>query len=137
MSPWLAAQDNKGMAKIAEQRSNDWLGNAYTNLAAWWLPKGAIIAALFAAVPLRAAIWTIALLWMGIACILNARRCGRTHCRYTGPYYLAMILPVLVLAFGSISASVYAWLVLALLIVLGGWVIWWATEHLWGRYSNA
>ena len=21
---------------------------------------------------------------------LNARRCGRTHCRYTGPYYLAM-----------------------------------------------
>jgi hypothetical protein len=55
MSPWLAAQDNKAMAKIAEQRSNDWLGNAYTNLAAWWLPKGAIIAALFAAVPLRAA----------------------------------------------------------------------------------
>jgi len=28
---------------------------------------------------------------MGTACILNARRCGRTHCRYTGPYYLAMI----------------------------------------------
>src|SRR5437660_12380101 len=22
--------------------------------------------------------------------ILNAKRCGRTHCRYTGPYYLAM-----------------------------------------------
>jgi hypothetical protein len=118
------------MAKIAEQRSNDWLGNAYTNLVAWWLPKGAIIAALFAAVPLRAAIWTIALLWIGIACILNARRCGRTHC-------LAMILPVLFLAFGLISAGIYAWLALALLIVCGGWVIWWTTEQLWGRYSNA
>lgn len=125
------------MVKITEQRSNDWLSNAHTNLVALWLPKGAIIAALFAAAPLRAAIWTVALLWMGIACILNARRCGRTHCRYTGPYYLAMILPVLVLAFNLISASIYAWLALALLIVCGGWLIWWATEQLWGRYSNA
>jgi len=73
------------VVKITEQRSNDWLSNADTNLVAWWLPKGAIIAALFGAAPLRAAIWTVALLWMGIACILNARRCGRTHCRYTGP----------------------------------------------------
>jgi hypothetical protein len=125
------------MVKIVELRSNDWLSNAYTHLAAWLLPKGAIIAALFAAVPLRAAVWTVALLWMGIACILNARRCGRTHCRYTGPYYLAMIPPVLVLASDLISESIYAWLALALLVICGGWVIWRTTERLWGRYSNA
>jgi hypothetical protein len=41
------------------------------------------------------------------------------------------------LAFGLISAGIYAWLALALLIVCGGWVIWWTTEQLWGRYSNA
>ena len=125
------------MVKRVELRSNDWLSNAYTHLAAWWLPKSAIIAALFAAIPLRAAVWIVALLWMGTACILNARRCGRTHCRYTGPYYLAMILPVLVLASNLISASIYAWLALALLVICGSWVIWWTTEHLWGRYSNA
>jgi hypothetical protein len=44
---------------------------------------------------MRAAVWTAALLWMGTACILNSRRCGRTHCRYTGPYYVAMIAPVI------------------------------------------
>ena len=125
------------MVKVAERRPNDWLGNVYTNLFAWWLPKGAIVAALFAAVPLRAAIWTVALLWMGGACILNAKRCGRVHCRYTGPYYLLMILPVPVLAFDLISASIYTWLALALLIVCGGWIIWWTTELRWGRYSNA
>jgi hypothetical protein len=56
---------------------------------------------------------------------LNAKRCGRTHCRYTGPfpYYLAMILPVLALAFGPLSASTYTWIALALLILIGGWVI--------------
>lgn len=59
----------------------------------------AIVAGLFAAAPVRAAIWTIALAWMGSACILNARRCGRTHCRFTGPYYLATIIPVI--GFGS------------------------------------
>lgn len=125
------------MVKITEQRSNDWLSKARTNLVAWWLPKGAIVSALFAAIPLRAAIWTVALLWMGTACVLNAKRCGRTHCRYTGPYYLAMILPVLVLAFGLVSASIYVWLGLAFLTVCGGWVIRWATEQRWGMYSNA
>src|SRR5690348_12155806 len=125
------------MVKITEQRSDDWVSSTHTNIIIWWLPKGAIIAALFVAVPLRAEVWTAALLWMGTACILNAKRCGRTHCRYTGPYYLSMILPVLGLAFDLISSNLYAWLALAVLIVCGGWVIWWGTEHLWGRYSNA
>jgi hypothetical protein len=48
-----------------------------------------------------------------------------------------MILPVLVVAFGLISASIYVWLGLAILTVCGGSVIWWATEQRWGRYSNA
>jgi hypothetical protein len=124
------------MAKIAEQRSNDWLSSTHTNLLAWWIPNGAIIAALLVAVPLRATVWAVALLWMGTACFLNARRCGRTHCRYTGPYYLAMILPVLVLGFDLVSASIYAWLALAALIIFGGRIIWWTTKQVWGRYSN-
>jgi len=68
---------------------------------------------------------------------LNAKRCGRTHCRYTGPYYLAIILPVLALAFGPLSASTYTWIALALLILIGGWVIRRVSEQKWGRYSNA
>lgn len=111
----------------------DWVGTTHTNLLAWWLPKGTIIATLFAALPLRFAVWTVALPWMGSACILNVRRCGRTHCRYTGPYYLMMLLPVCVLAYDPIAASIYSWLILAILIVCGGWVIWWTTERLWGQ----
>jgi hypothetical protein len=120
-----------------EEQLHDWLNSTDTSLLAWWLPKLAIFVAVFAAVPLRAVVWVLALLWMGTACILNARRCGRTHYRYTAPYYLAMILPVLALASGLISASVYTWLALALLILIGGWVIRWTTEQKWGRYSNA
>ena len=68
-----------------------------------------------------------------MACILNSKRCGRTHCRYTGPYYLAMIVPLLALSF--ISSSIYEWITLAAIIVGGSKLIWWATERAWGKFS--
>jgi hypothetical protein len=94
-----------------------------------------MFAGLFVPVTPRSAIWIIALAWMGTACILNARRCRRTHCRYTGPYYLAMIAPTLALASGIVSAGFYGWLGLGVLILAGGKIIWWATERAWGQFS--
>ncbi len=117
------------------QSSRDWLRSPRTNLLAWWIPQAAILAGLFVPVPLRSVIWIIALVWMGTACILNAGRCGRTHCRYTGPYYLAMIAPVLVLALGIISVGFYGWLGLGVLILAGSKIIWWTTEWAWGKFS--
>jgi hypothetical protein len=61
---------------------------------------------------------------MGVACILNARRYGRTHYRYTGPYYLAMIAPVFLLAAGIGSAGFSGWLILGVLILAGSKIIW-------------
>ena len=116
------------------QRSRDWLRTPRTSLLAWWIPKAAILAGLLVPMTVRAAIWIIALFWMGMACILNARRCGRTHCRYTGPYYLAMIAPVLVLTSGIVSTDLYAWLFLGVLILAGSRIIWWATERAWGKF---
>ncbi|WP_065752595.1 hypothetical protein [Bradyrhizobium paxllaeri] len=113
----------------------DWVGSVGTSVLAWWIPTGAIIAALFAPAHMRAVVWTAALLWMGTACILNSRRCGRTHCRYTGPYYLAMIAPVILLVSGLFTLHFYAWLALAALIIFGGWIIWWMTERAWGKFS--
>ncbi len=93
------------MANDIVQSPHDWLSSPRTNALARWIPKAAIVAALFFPPPARTGMWIIALVWMGTACILNARRCGRTHCRYTGPYYLTMIAPVLVLASGVVSVD--------------------------------
>src|SRR5215467_3842485 len=65
-----------------------------------------------------------------------ARRCNRTHCRYTGPYYLAMIVPVMALGTGPVTVGVLGWLSLAVLIVGGSALIWWATERAWGKFSQ-
>ena len=123
------------MANEIVQSSRDWLSSPRTNALAWWIPKAAILTALFIPPPARTWIWIIALVWMGTACILNSRRCGRTHCRYTGPYYLAMIAPVVVLASGVMSVDFYAWLSLAGFILGGSMTIWWATERAWGKFS--
>ena len=123
------------MTNAPTQTSRDWLGSVHTSLLAWWMPKAAILAGLFVPVSVRAVIWIIALIWMGTACILNAKRCNRTHCRYTGPYYLAMIAPVLVLAFGIVSTDFYGWLLFGALILAGSKIIWWATERAWGKFS--
>src|SRR5262249_60283536 len=72
----------------------------------------------------------------GTACVLNSRRCGRTHCRYTGPYYLVMIAPVLVLASGVISVDFYAWLLLAVLIFFGRMIILLGPERGGGKFSG-
>lgn len=124
------------MSAETDASTRDWLGSPRTSLFAWWIPHVAIVAGLFVPVPVRAAIWTVALTWMGVACIVNARRCGRTHCRYTGPYYLAMIAPVFLLAVGVDSAGFYGWLILSILILAGSRAIWWATEYAWGKFSS-
>jgi hypothetical protein len=48
---------------------------------------------------------------------------------------LAMIIPVLALGSGIVSSGLYAWLALAVLIILGSKLIWWATERAWGKFS--
>jgi hypothetical protein len=96
---------------------------------------GLIIIGLLANPNTRTILWVAALVWMGTACILNARRCRRTHCRFTGPYYLAMILPVLLLGSGATSTGFYGWLALGAAILVGSKLIWWASERMLGRYS--
>jgi hypothetical protein len=123
------------MTNVTVQRSADWLASVRTHALAWWLPQGAIIAGLFVALPARTVIWIVALAWMGTACILNARRCGRTHCRFTGPYYLIMLVPVLMFGTGIVSSGFYGWLALAAVTLLGSKIIWWATERAWGKFS--
>jgi hypothetical protein len=115
--------------------SADWIGSTRAKLLAWWLPHAALVAGLLVAVPARTVIWIAALAWMGVACIVNARRCGRTHCRFTGPYYLVMIVPVLGLALGAVPAGLFGWLGLGAFIILGSKTIWWATERARGKFS--
>jgi hypothetical protein len=40
-----------------------------------------------------------------------------------------MVVPVFLLAAGTVSAGIFGWLMLAVVILAGSKIIWWATER--------
>ncbi len=62
-------------------------------LVLWYLPTLALFVGL-AWVEARPWLWIPALVVMGVACLVNAARCGRLHCFATGPIYLLAALYV-------------------------------------------
>ena len=123
------------MSNPETDTSGDWLSSRRTNLLAWLIPLTIMLAGLFFPVSLQTGAWLIALAWMGAGCILNARRCNRTHCRYTGPYFLLMIVPVMALGTAFVSFGGVEWVCLGVVILGGAGLIWWATERAWGKFS--
>lgn len=122
-------------AKARAGRNNDWATSFSDWLKAWGVPSLILIAAAWTEPMIRALVWSGVLVWMGSACLINAERCGRTHCRYTGPYYILLVFHVMVHGLGVLPFGPWAWWVLGALILLGSKLIWLATERLWGRYS--
>ena len=98
---------------------HDWAGARLTLAVVWGLPSVAMLLALLLEPLLRAAVWITMLAWMGAACMTNARRCGRTHCRYTGPFFLGMAALVLAYAVGIVQLGNQPWIILGLLTVVG------------------
>jgi hypothetical protein len=123
------------MSSPTTDASRNWLRSKSTNLLAWWIPLGAVLIGFSVPGSRRTPIWATALGWMGAACIMNARRCNRTHCRYTGPYYIAMIVPVMALGAGLVTVGRLGWICLGVIILGGSGLIWWATERVWGKFS--
>jgi hypothetical protein len=112
----------------------DWAGSGRSLAILWGIPAAAMLGATLLAPGLRATVWTAALVWMGGACIANARRCGRTHCRFTGPFYLLMAAAVLGYAIGALPLGDQGWLILATTTVIGTAALWWGSERIWGLF---
>ncbi|WP_217808100.1 hypothetical protein [Oceanibacterium hippocampi] len=100
----------------------------------WGLPIAAMLAAIVAVHPLKTIVWATALVWMGAACLVNARRCGRTHCYFTGPFFLLMTIPVLLHGYHVFWLGTDGWKWLGIAVGVGGGGLWCLTEKLWGRF---
>lgn len=99
----------------------------------WGPPILAMLAAITLAHPLKTWVWVAALVWMGGLCLWNARRCGRRHCFWTGPFFLTMTLPVLAYGYAILPLGPDGWKWLGMSIGLGAIVLTAITERR-GRY---
>lgn len=117
--------------------TRDWVGNTRTYMVAWGIPTFALVAGMFVAPRTGAIVWAVALTWMGVACILNALRCGRLHCFLTGPFFLLMAVVSLLHGFDIVWLGPQGrlWQALAL-IVVGGGLLWYLPERSWGKYAK-
>jgi hypothetical protein len=126
--------DGAGTVEECSCREKDWVGDRRSCTLAWGLPTVALLVAVFAPASVRTLVWPAALVWMGAACLANARRCGRTHCYLTGPFFL--LAAVAVLAHGSglppLGPNGWAWLGGA--VAIGTALLWSASETLRDRY---
>ena len=73
---------------------------------------------------------------MGVACIVNAPRCGRVHCYLTGPFFLLMALIALSYGLGILNLGGNGWNLLGLMTLIGAIALWCLPEMLLGKYRQ-
>lgn len=125
------------MTEACPAPENDLAGRRASLASIWWLPTMAIVGAIFLDTPLRTAIWTAALGWMGAACLLNAYRCGRVHCYFTGPFYLLGAVATLLHGLDVMSLGSHGWEWIGFTLIAGGILLNYVPERLWGRYRKS
>ncbi len=126
---------SKAMAESRPTGSVDLVDDKKKFLLYWGLPfavllvQGFVIEGLIAKTVLITASWTA----MGAGCLANARRCGRTHCHFTGPLFLLGAAASLLHGLGFVPLS---WTMINLVTGAGAVVVWVVTEKIWGRYVS-
>lgn len=78
----------------------------------------------------RVWLWVPALLVGGTACLVNAARCGRLHCYFTGPLYLLAALATVLYGFHVLPFH-WCWILAA---VVSGIALAYLLEGVRGKY---
>jgi hypothetical protein len=120
-------------------KSRDMLAKPWQALFFFGLPVAAMVitgTARFGS-HARTIVWPVALAVIGTACTVNAIRCRRVHCYFTGPFFLLMALLALLYGLGFVSLGQHGWSLVSL-IVLGGAVgLCCLPEAIFGKYRPA
>ena len=69
-------------------RERDFLCKGPSACLLWCVPWAAFALGFSVRHGLRTVLWATSLAIMGVACLVNASRCGRVHCRFTGPFFI-------------------------------------------------
>jgi hypothetical protein len=116
--------------------SGDW-ARSLPGLVVWWvLPivVGNVGEHLLAQAG-TALVWAVALSVMGLGCALNAHRCHRRHCYYSGPIFFAGALVVALQGLGVVPLA-ESGLGVTLWATFGLVLLSFVPEAIWGRYAQ-
>lgn len=103
---------------------------------AWDFPSAAMLLAIGMDSLPKTLTWVAAFGWMGMACQMNARRCGSSHCYFSGPFFLLMMVPTAFHGFSVVSLGPDGWRWLGMTIGIGGGSLWCLTESVLGKLQR-
>ena len=88
----------------------DWVQQPVSALLWWCLPLTLAFAINLFALPqpVTALVWALAFAWMGMGCLLNARRCHRLHCYISGPAFFLGAIVIGLLGSGVLALGQHA-----------------------------
>lgn len=117
----------------------DLLKHPAAMLLLWGVPIGIILVTSNFAVDawVVTAGWTVSLLIMGTACLVNSRRCGRMHCFFTGPFFLTIAVVSLMHGTHVLPLGPHGWSYISLVLLSGAVLLCVVPEWIWGRYRRA
>jgi len=124
------------MAKACQTDRKDWAGRKTTALLIWGVPQAAFLLGCFVSPLFRTFLWTASLTVAGAACLVNAYRCGRMHCYFTGPFFLFGAVATLLFGLGTLPLGPHGWVWIGATAVAGGCILSFLPERLWGKYSS-
>ena len=114
----------------------DWARGAGA-LLIWCMPGALLLVSPLIGVRYLVIVWPSLLTFMGAACLLNARRCGRIHCYLTGPFFLTLALIALLHGLGAVPLGANGWSILSVILVIGGALLTWGPERYLGQYRSS
>lgn len=121
-----------------QTQSRDILSSRWQTALGYWLPIAAIVITGNLNPELRAVVWTLACLVIGGACLLNAYRCGRIHCYFTGPFFMLMAVWAALTGASIVSlGGENSWNLIGLTLLVGGTVLMLGPELLLGKYTTS
>jgi hypothetical protein len=118
------------------QESRDIFSDRFVTAAVYWLPVTALVVSAFFDISKawRGALWAVAFMTMGTACIVNALRCGRVHCYLTGPFFYLIAIVAVLHGLGIAPLSALSWNVMSLVAFVAGITLYYLPERLFGKY---
>ncbi len=75
--------------------------------------------------------WAAGFAVMGTACVVNALRCGRVHCWFSGPWFL---LAAAVTVLRYVEVVEIAWSTIVNAGLAGALLLFFVSENIWGKY---
>jgi hypothetical protein len=73
---------------------------------------------------------------MGVVCLVNARRCSRIHCLFTGPFFILGAIASLGYGLGFLPLGSSGWKWIGAVTIIGAIVLTCIPELVLGRYRR-